>query len=58
MEKNRCDFLTAAATLAAGAAAVGTPAQRAATEHDHQDLPSDPALRVKSLESLLIEKDW
>jgi nitrile hydratase len=25
-------------------------------EHDHQVVPSDPALRVKSLESLLVEK--
>src|ERR1700683_4855821 len=24
--------------------------------HEHQDLPSDPALRVKALESLLVEK--
>jgi len=26
------------------------------TDHDHQELPSDPALRVMALESLLIEK--
>src|SRR5947199_1942134 len=25
-------------------------------DHDHQELPSDPALRVKALESLLVEK--
>ena len=25
-------------------------------EHDHQAVPSDPALRVKALESLLVEK--
>src|SRR5438045_4861748 len=25
-------------------------------EHDHQEAPSDPALRVKALESLLVEK--
>src|SRR6516164_414128 len=25
-------------------------------EHDHQELPSDPALRVMALESLLVEK--
>jgi hypothetical protein len=24
-------------------------------EHDHQDVPSDPALRVKALETLLVE---
>src|SRR6202048_1035660 len=26
------------------------------TDHDHQDVPSDPALRVKALESLLVAK--
>jgi nitrile hydratase len=25
-------------------------------DHDHQDVPSEPALRVKALESLLVEK--
>ena len=25
-------------------------------KHDHQAVPSDPALRVKALESLLVEK--
>ena len=27
-----------------------------AHDHDHQAIPSDPALRVKALESLLVEK--
>jgi nitrile hydratase subunit alpha len=27
-------------------------------EHDHQELPSDPALRVMALESLLVEKGF
>jgi nitrile hydratase subunit alpha len=31
-------------------------AQEPDREHDHQVVPSDPALRVKSLESLLVEK--
>lgn len=31
-------------------------AQEPHLEHDHQVVPSDPALRVKSLESLLVEK--
>ena len=31
-------------------------AQKSHGEHDHQVVPSDPALRVKSLESLLVEK--
>jgi nitrile hydratase subunit alpha len=54
METNRRDFLTAAAAAAAGATA--TPELADADSHDHQDVPSDVALRVKSLESLLAEK--
>jgi len=38
---------------AAGALAAGTGLSHA---QDHQDVPSDPALRVKALESLLVEK--
>jgi len=53
MNTNRRDFLTAAVT-AAGATVV--PEHAHAEGHVHQDLPPDPALRVKSLESLLIEK--
>jgi nitrile hydratase subunit alpha len=59
MTTTRRDFLTAAAT-AAGAAI--TPDLAHAQEHDHdhehnhQVVPSDPALRVKALESLLVEK--
>src|SRR6266849_4883732 len=55
MTTNRRDFLTAAVT-AAGAAV--TPDLSYAQEHDHehQAVPSDPALRVKALESLLVEK--
>src|SRR5579872_3648905 len=30
--------------------------EHAPEDHDHQVLPPDPALRVKSLESLLVEK--
>src|ERR1700733_1161411 len=57
MESTRRDFLATAAT-AAGAAATGnlTNAQDPAHEHSHQAVPSDVALRVKSLESLLVEK--
>jgi nitrile hydratase len=54
---SRRDFLTAAVS-AAGAAV--TPSHGQAHEHshghDHQVVPSDPALRVKALESLLVEK--
>src|SRR6202790_2228991 len=59
MESTRRDFLTTAAT-AAGAAAAGNLAQAQDHEHTHdhahQVVPSDLALRVKSLESLLVEK--
>jgi nitrile hydratase len=59
----RRELLTIA--LTAGAAAVAPSIASAETSHDHdhddhdhshQRLPSDPVLRVKSLESLLVEK--
>jgi nitrile hydratase subunit alpha len=53
MTTTRRDFLAAAAG-AAGAAA--TPDLAHAETDEHQDAPSDIALRVKSLESLLVEK--
>ena len=59
MTTNRRDFL-AGAVSAAGAAM--TPdlshahGQSHDHEHDHQVVPSDPTLRVKALESLLVEK--
>ena len=60
MRSSRRDFLTTAAT-AAGAAAAGELAAHArehehSHDHAHQAVPSDLALRVKSLESLLVEK--
>ncbi|HEV7966994.1 MAG TPA: nitrile hydratase subunit alpha [Candidatus Acidoferrales bacterium] len=57
METTRRDFLTTAAT-AAGAAAAGNLAHAEDHTHDHlhQAVPSDLTLRVKSLESLLVEK--
>ena len=56
MDTSRRGFL--ASTVADGGAAVTPSLAHAADEHahDHQALPSDPALRVKSLESLLVEK--
>jgi nitrile hydratase subunit alpha len=45
-----------ASTVAATSAVVAPPAHAAEDGHDHYTLPSDPALRVKSLESLLVEK--
>jgi nitrile hydratase subunit alpha len=53
MESTRRDFLTGAVTVAG---AVAAPDLVHAEEHVHQDVPSDVALRVKSLESLLVEK--
>jgi nitrile hydratase len=63
MESSRRKFLKAAAT-AAGAAVTPNVAnsqtQNQAHDHSHdhahQAVPSDPALRVKALESLLVEK--
>ena len=53
----RRDFL-AGAVSAAGAAMTpeGAHAHDHQHEHDHQAVPSDVALRVKALESLLTEK--
>src|SRR5262249_1104236 len=55
MDTTRRGFL--ASTVAAAGAAV-VPLAQAADEHthEHQALPSDQALRVKSIESLLVEK--
>jgi len=60
MQSTRRDFLTTAAG-AAGAAAAGELSASAQDHehehgHSHQVVPSDMALRVKSLESLLVEK--
>jgi nitrile hydratase subunit alpha len=61
MRSTRRDFLATAAT-AAGAAAAGDLAassqdhEHSHGQHSHQAVPSDMALRVKSLESLLVEK--
>ena len=53
MESTRRDVLTAAVTLA-GATATHDLAH--ADDHADSEVPSDVALRVKSLESLLVEK--
>ena len=57
METTRRGMLKTVAT-AAGAAMTHelAHAQNQSHEHSHQAVPSDPALRVKSLESLLVEK--
>ena len=59
MEPSRREFLTAAmGAVAQGQVNAQTPAQGHGGEqgHDHQAVPSDLTLRVKALESLLIEK--
>jgi nitrile hydratase subunit alpha len=55
MTTTRRDFLTAAAATA-GAAMTPELSQAHQHEHEHQAVPSDPALRVRALESLLVEK--
>jgi nitrile hydratase subunit alpha len=55
MTTNRRDFLTGAVT-AAGAAVAPNLSHAHQHEHEHQVVPSDPTLRVKALESLLVEK--
>jgi hypothetical protein len=53
----RRDFLKNAAAGAAGfVPGLGETQQPAAADPDHQVVPSDVALRVKALESLLVEK--
>jgi hypothetical protein len=47
------DLLTAVLATA-GAAAAPDLTHADDHDHDHQDVPSDPALRVKALESLLV----
>jgi nitrile hydratase subunit alpha len=60
MRSTRRDFLATAATAVGAAAAsdLATSAEDNEHPHDHahQAVPSDLALRVKSLESLLVEK--
>jgi nitrile hydratase len=60
MTTTRRDLLTAALTAAAGATVApevgGAPVPDHDHEHDHPIVPSDVALRVKALESLLVAK--
>jgi nitrile hydratase subunit alpha len=55
VDTTRRGFL-ASTVAATGAAVTQNLAHAADSGHGHQALPSDPALRVKSLESLLVEK--
>src|SRR5690242_11021898 len=57
MKPSRRDFVAAAGAAAASdLAGADEPPQDHDHDHDHQVVPSDPALRVKALESLLVEK--
>ena len=51
MDTSRRDFPPTAGSAAAHA-------QGHEHDHEHQAVPSDPALRVKALESLLVEKGF
>lgn len=51
MDTSRRDFLVAAGAV--GASSGGVPQEQT---HEHQTVPPDTALRVKALESLLVEK--
>lgn len=55
-ENARCVFMNAAAAAMHKSAHAQEPGDEHEHQHDHQVVPSDPALRVKSLESLLVEK--
>jgi nitrile hydratase subunit alpha len=54
MDTTRRGFLTAAGAVAAGDALRAQDHEH--EDHAHQVVPSDPALRVKALESVLVEK--
>ena len=59
----RRDFLKTAAASAASVVSDSTLPHAASQQdhdhdHDHQDVPSDVALRVKALESLLVDKGY
>jgi nitrile hydratase len=61
MTTTRRDLLSIGLVAAAGAAVTPSLARAQGHDHDHdhdhhQDLPSDPALRVKALESLMVAK--
>ena len=56
MAKTRRGSLQKAATAPGPGAAAAAQAQGERQEHEHQAVPSDLTLRVKSLESLLVEK--
>src|ERR1700747_2042341 len=59
MTTTRRDFMMSAVTATGAAVTSGHAHAQEHThghDHEHQVVPSDPALRVKALESLLVEK--
>src|SRR5579864_4010980 len=59
MTTTRRNFLTTAAATAGAAMTPNLPQEHQHEhdhDHEHQAVPSDPTLRVKALESLLVEK--
>jgi nitrile hydratase len=61
MKTSRRDFMASAGAAAAAMhdlAHTQAPGHAHEHEHEHSTVPSDPALRVKSLESLLVEKGY
>src|ERR1700681_5001019 len=56
MTTNRRDFLTGAVTAAGAAVTPNLSHHQHEHDHEHQVVPSDPTLRVKAIESLLVEK--
>ena len=58
MTTTRRDSLTGAMTIAGAAVVPGVAGAQEPKDHDHdhQAVPSDPALRVKALESLMVAK--
>src|SRR5215475_13969392 len=55
MEHTRRGFLSAVGATAASDVMAADDGKQA-HDHTHQVVPSDPALRVKALESLMVEK--
>ena len=56
MNSTRRGFLATAGAAAAGELGQAEDKVTHDHGHDHQVVPSDPALRVKALESLMVEK--
>ena len=56
MTTNRRDFLAGSLSTAGAALTPSMAHEQEHHDHEHQAVPSDPTLRVKALESLLVEK--